>query len=68
MALRELIPWNNGSRNVSARRTEGDNPFLSLHREINRTTTYSAASISAGSPRRGRWGGPASSSTRPTRK
>ncbi len=36
MALRELIPWNNGSRNVPARRTEGDSPFLSLHREMNR--------------------------------
>jgi HSP20 family protein len=36
MALRELIPWNNGFRNVPARRTEGDNPFLSLHREMNR--------------------------------
>ena len=36
MALRELIPWNNGSRNLPARRTEVDNPFLSLHREMNR--------------------------------
>jgi HSP20 family protein len=36
MALRELIPWNDGSRNVPAQRTEGDNPFLALHREMNR--------------------------------
>jgi HSP20 family protein len=36
MALRELIPWNNGSRNEPARRAEGDSPLRSLHREINR--------------------------------
>lgn len=35
MALRDLIPWSNGSRDVGAYRGEG-NPFLSLHREMNR--------------------------------
>jgi HSP20 family protein len=35
MALRELIPWNNGSRDVSLHRNE-PNSFLALHREINR--------------------------------
>jgi HSP20 family protein len=35
MALRDLIPWNNGSRDVSLHRNEG-NPFLALHREMNR--------------------------------
>jgi HSP20 family protein len=35
MALRDLIPWNNGSRNLSLQRNEG-NPFLALHREMNR--------------------------------
>ena len=35
MALRDLIPWNNGSRDVSTYRGEG-NPFLALHREMNR--------------------------------
>jgi HSP20 family protein len=35
MALRNLIPWNNGSRDVSVSHNEG-NPYLALHREINR--------------------------------
>ena len=35
MALRDLIPWNNGSRDVSLHRNE-PNPFLALHREMNR--------------------------------
>jgi HSP20 family protein len=35
MAIRDLIPWNR-SRDVTARRTEDQNPFLTLHREMNR--------------------------------
>jgi HSP20 family protein len=36
MALRDLIPWNNnGSRDVGLHRNEV-NPFLALHREMNR--------------------------------
>ena len=35
MALRDLIPWNNGSRDLSLHRPES-NPFLALHREMNR--------------------------------
>ena len=35
MALRDLIPGNNGSREVSMHRNE-PNPFLALHREMNR--------------------------------
>jgi HSP20 family protein len=35
MALRDLIPWNNGSRDLSLHRGES-NPFLALHREMNR--------------------------------
>jgi HSP20 family protein len=35
MALRDLIPRNNGSREVSMHRNE-PNPFLALHREMNR--------------------------------
>jgi len=36
MALRDLIPWNNdGSRALSLHRNEA-NPFLALHREMNR--------------------------------
>jgi len=35
MALRDLIPRNNGSREVSLHRNEA-NPFLALHREMNR--------------------------------
>jgi HSP20 family protein len=36
MALRDLIPWNDGSRNVAVQRNDGGNPFLALHREMNR--------------------------------
>jgi HSP20 family protein len=35
MALRHLIPRNNGSRDLSLHRNE-PNPFLALHREMNR--------------------------------
>src|SRR3954463_452841 len=36
MSLRDLIPWNNGSRNVAAQRGEAGHPLLALHREMNR--------------------------------
>ena len=35
MAIRDLIPWTRG-REVSVRRGEEINPFLTLHREMNR--------------------------------
>jgi HSP20 family protein len=35
MAIRDLIPWNRG-RDVTVRRAEAQNPFLTLHREMNR--------------------------------
>lgn len=35
MAMRDLIPWGRG-RDVSVRRGEELNPFLALHREVNR--------------------------------
>jgi HSP20 family protein len=35
MAIRDLIPWNRG-RDVSVHRGEETNPFLALHREVNR--------------------------------
>ncbi|WP_027529692.1 Hsp20/alpha crystallin family protein [Bradyrhizobium sp. WSM3983] len=35
MALRDLIPWNNGSPDLSPHRSE-PHPFLALHREMNR--------------------------------
>ena len=35
MALRDLIPWNNNSRDLRPHRGE-PNPFLALHREMNR--------------------------------
>ena len=34
MAMKDLVPWGR-SRDVTARRSE-DNPFLTLHREMNR--------------------------------
>ncbi len=36
MAIRDLIPWNNTGRAASARRGDEANPFLTLHREMNR--------------------------------
>jgi len=36
MAIRDLIPWNNRGRDVAMRRGEDANPFLMLHREMNR--------------------------------
>lgn len=36
MALRDLVPWNNSSRKVSVPANETSNPFLALHREMNR--------------------------------
>ena len=35
MNVRDLIPWNRG-RDVTVRRGEEANPFLMLHREMNR--------------------------------
>jgi HSP20 family protein len=35
MVMRDLIPWGRG-RDVAARRGEEFNPFLTLHREMNR--------------------------------
>lgn len=35
MAMRDLIPWGRG-RDVTVRRSEDVNPFLALHREMNR--------------------------------
>ena len=36
MAIRDLVPWNNRGREMSLPRGEERNPFLSLHREMNR--------------------------------
>jgi len=36
MALRDLIPWNNGSRNLAVQRGESGDPLLALHSEMNR--------------------------------
>jgi HSP20 family protein len=36
MALRDLVPWNNRSSNVTAHGGEAGNPFFALHREMNR--------------------------------
>jgi HSP20 family protein len=35
MAIRDLIPWNR-ARDVGVRREDDQNPFLTLHREMNR--------------------------------
>jgi HSP20 family protein len=36
MAFRDLIPWNNRGRDVAVRHGDDANPFLTLHREMNR--------------------------------
>jgi HSP20 family protein len=36
MALRDLIPWKDSSRNVAVQRKEAGNPLLALYREMNR--------------------------------
>ena len=36
MAIRDLVPWSNQNRDVSTRRSGETNPFLTLHREMNR--------------------------------
>src|SRR5262245_52662990 len=35
MTIRDMIPWNRGG-NPSTRRGEETNPFMALHREVNR--------------------------------
>jgi len=35
MAIRDLIPWS-GGRDLTVRRGEENNPFLALHRQVNR--------------------------------
>jgi HSP20 family protein len=35
MAMKDLIPWNRQG-DVTVRRSEDLNPFLNLHREMNR--------------------------------
>jgi HSP20 family protein len=45
MALRDLFPGNSSSRKVGVSANEVSNPFLALHREMNRMfTKHSAAS------------------------
>ena len=36
MTIRDLIPWSNRGRDISVRRGEDTNPFLTLYREMNR--------------------------------
>jgi HSP20 family molecular chaperone IbpA len=36
MGIKDLIPWNNGGREVGIHRGTDVNPFFTLHREMNR--------------------------------
>ena len=36
MAIKDLIPWNSGSRAMTTQRGTDVHPFLALHREMNR--------------------------------
>jgi HSP20 family protein len=49
MALRDLVPWKDGSRNVSLQSNETGNPFLALHREMNRMFDAAFRSFDIGS-------------------
>ena len=49
MALRDLVPWKDGSRNVSVHGNETGNPFLALHREMNRMFDEAFRSFDIGS-------------------
>ena len=49
MALRDLVPWKDGSRNVGPQRNETGNPFLTLHREMNRMFDEAFRSFDIGS-------------------
>ena len=49
MALRDLVPWKDGSRNVSVHGNETGNPFLALHREMNRMFDEALRSFDIGS-------------------
>lgn len=49
MALRDLVPWNNGSRKMSVPVNETSNPFLALHREMNRMFDEAFRSFDIGS-------------------
>jgi HSP20 family protein len=49
MALRDLVPWRDGSRNVSVQGNETGNPFLALHREMNRMFDEALRSFDIGS-------------------
>ena len=49
MALRDLVPWNNSSRKVSVPANETSNPFLALHREMNRMFDEAFRSFDIGS-------------------
>ena len=50
MALRDLVPWKDGSRNLSVQGNETGNPFLALHREMNRMFDEAFRSFDAGMP------------------
>jgi len=49
MALRDLVPWKDGSRNVTLQGNETGNPFLALHREMNRMFDEALRSFDIGS-------------------
>jgi len=49
MALRDLVPWKDGSRNVGAQGNETANPFLTFHREMNRMFDEAFRSFDSGS-------------------
>jgi HSP20 family protein len=53
MALRDLVPWKDSSRNVAVQRNETGNPLLALHREMNRMfdEAFRSFDISSAHPR-----------------
>jgi HSP20 family protein len=51
MPIKDLIPWNRGRSELAVRRTdEAENPFLTLHREMNRLFDDAFRSCDLGLP------------------
>ena len=49
MAIKDLIPWNNGGREVGFQRGADIHPFFALHREMNRMFDEAFRSFDIGS-------------------
>lgn len=58
MALTDLVPWTRGRSATTQRLAEDRDPFLALHREMNRMFDDVARGLGAGVPARSGWTSP----------